>query len=249
MQNFKINIKYKKMEENKLVVLSDKLSTVATKLNNSVMSVIGKEKIMGFEKAYLVSNAIAELKQLLTPEYMQPIMYLQGNKLGFKTDKDKDGGYKENEVKNCLIEAVLFGLQPTGNQFNIIAGNMYATKEGMGYLLSKISGLKYDIVPELPRINSASAAVVMNIEWSINNLSNSKKIDIPIKVNAYMGTDAILGKATRKARKWLYDTITGTEIPEGDVSDVTIIPIKTADEKKAELRKSNDAKQVNIDLP
>lgn len=237
------------MEENKLVVLSDKLSTVATKLNNSVMSVIGKEKIMGFEKAYLVSNAIAELKQLLTPEYMQPIMYLQGNKLGFKTDKDKDGGYKENEVKNCLIEAVLFGLQPTGNQFNIIAGNMYATKEGMGYLLSKISGLKYDIVPELPRINSASAAVVMNIEWSINNLSNSKKIDIPIKVNAYMGTDAILGKATRKARKWLYDTITGTEIPEGDVSDVTIIPIKTADEKKAELRKSNDAKQVNIDLP
>lgn len=236
--------------KNQIAVLSEKISTVAIKLNQSVLSVIGQEKIMGFEKAYLVSNAIAELKTLLTPEYMTPIMNLQGNKLGFKTDKDTSGGYSEAIVKNCLIEAVLFGLQPTGNQFNIIAGNMYATKEGMGYLLSKIPGLRYDIVPELPRINAQSAAVVMNIEWSINGSRNSKKIDIPIKVNSYMGTDAILGKATRKARKWLYDTITGTEIPEGDVTDAIIIE-KTGEEKKKELKdkqenNSNEAPKLNL---
>jgi hypothetical protein len=234
--------------ENQLVKLSDKLSEVATKLNQSVMNVVGQDKIIGFEKAYLVSNAIAELKSLLVPEYMKPIMNLQGNKLGFKTDKDASGGYKEEAVKNCLIEAVLFGLQPTGNQFNIIAGNMYATKEGMGYLLSKIPGLKYDIIPELPRINSQSAAVVMNIEWAISNVRNSKKIDIPIKVNQYMGADAILGKATRKARKWLYDTITGTEIPEGDISDTIIITQKTGDDKKASLR-SKPGEQAKIEMP
>ncbi len=213
-------------KENQLMVLPEKILQVATKLNNSVLSVIGRDKIVGFEKAYLVSNAIAELKQLLTPEYMKPIMELQGNKLGFKTDKDSGGGYDEKAVKNCLIEAVLFGLQPTGNQFNIIAGNMYATKEGMGYLLSKIQGLRYDIVPELPRINAQSGAVIMNIEWTLNGVTNSKKIDIPIKVNNYMGADAVLGKATRKARKWLYDTITGSEIPEGDVSDNVTISLK-----------------------
>lgn len=225
------------MENNQLAAMSDKITSVATKLNQSVMSVIGQDKIIGFEKAYLVSNAIAELKDLLTPEYMKPIMNLQGNKLGFKTDKDSSNGYPEATVKNCLIEAVLFGLQPTGNQFNIISGNMYATKEGMGYLLSKIPGLKYDIIPELPRINANSAAVAMNIEWTIAGNRNSKKIDIPIKVNQYMGADAVLGKATRKARKWLYDTITGTEIPEGDVSDSVTIQ-STGEEKKANLKAS-----------
>jgi len=199
----------------------------------------------------MVSNAISELKELLIPEYMKPIMNLQGNKLGFKTDKDASGGYNEGVVKNCLIEAVLFGLQPTGNQFNIIAGNMYATKEGMGYLLSKIPGLKYDIIPELPRINSQSAAVVMNIEWILGSIHNSKKIDIPIKVNQYMGADAILGKATRKARKWLYDTITGTEIPEGDISDTIIITQKTGDDKKKELKENlvSKGEQTSIDMP
>lgn len=200
-----------------IIVLPEKIANVAVRLNNSVMSVIGKESVIGFEKAYMVSSAITELKSLLTPEYMKPIMELQGNKLGFKTDKI----YDESVVKNCLIEAVLFGLQPCGNQFNIISGNMYATKEGCGYLLSKIPGLKYDIVAELPRINGQSSAVVMVITWSINGAAQeTKKIDIPIRVNERMGTDAIIGKATRKARKWLYDTITGSEIPEGDVSDV-----------------------------
>ena len=203
-------------ESKELIVLSEKFSVVAQKLNNSIMSVIGQDKVVGFEKAYLVSNAIAELKQLLTPEYMKPIMELQGNKLGFKSDKV----YGEDIVKNCLIEAVLFGLQPTGNQFNIIAGNMYATKEGCGYLLSKIPGLTYDIVPDLPRTKDSSAAIVMTIEWTLSGATKIKKIDIPIKVNNFMGTDAIIGKATRKARKWLYDTVTGTEIPEGDISDL-----------------------------
>lgn len=233
-------------KNNQLAVLSDKISTVATKLNQSVMNVLGQDKIMGFEKAYLVSNAIGELKELLTPEYMKPIMNLQGNKLGFKTDKDKEQGYKEDVVKNCLIEAVLYGLQPTGNQFNIIAGNTYATKEGMGYLLSKIQGLRYEITPELPRINAQSAAVVMNIEWTLGGVHNSKKVDIPIKLNQYMGADAVLGKATRKARKWLYDTITGNEIPEGDVSDLVIIA-KSGDEKKKELKAN--VEQKTIDLP
>jgi len=237
----------KNENSNELVVLSDKLAAIATNLNRSVMSVIGQDKVIGFEKAYIVSNAIAELKEMLTPEYMKPIMNLQGNKLGFKTDKDTSGGYPEAAVKNCLIEAVLFGLQPTGNQFNIIAGNMYATKEGVGYLLSKIPGLRYDIIPELPRIKDNSSAIVMNVEWTLNGHTNIKKLDIPVKVNNFMGTDAIIGKATRKARKWLYDTITGTEIPEGDISDtITIQPVDVKAKKEA-IR--NNSAQSEIPLP
>jgi hypothetical protein len=45
-------------------------------------------------------------------------------------------------------------------------------------------------------------------------------LDIPVKVNNGMGTDAVIGKASRKARHWLFCTLTGSEMPEGDVTDV-----------------------------
>ncbi len=208
---------------------------IIEKLNNSVFSVIGKDSLIGFEKAYQIASAAGELQALLTPEYMKPIMNLQGNRLGFKTDKDiaqgggKGTGYPESTVKNCLIEAVLTGVQPFGNQFNIIAGNCYITKEGFGYLLARFPGLTYKIIPQLPRIdsNKGSAAIVMEIEYSLNGVSKKESIDFPIKVNAYMGADAVIGKATRKARAWLYNTINGTEIADGDIQDVDATVVGT----------------------
>jgi hypothetical protein len=198
---------------------------LAKELNHSVFSVLDAEGLKGFEKAYLIANAAGELKRLLTPEYMKPIMDLQGNRLGFKTDKDNANGYDMATVKNCLIEAVLTGVQPFGNQFNIIAGNCYITKEGFGYLLSKYPGLSYEIIPMLPRINTekTSAAVVMKIKWSLGGGSKEREIDIPVKMNSFMGTDAAIGKATRKARAWLFNTITGSEIGDGDATDADVI--------------------------
>src|SRR5699024_8865903 len=76
----------------------------------------------GFQKAQVLSKSIGTIKQLLTKDFMEPVMEMQGNKLGFKTDKDTKGGYPMPIVRNCLIEAVLSGVQPVGNQFNIIAG-------------------------------------------------------------------------------------------------------------------------------
>lgn len=201
---------------------------VAKELNENVIAVIGSENIKGFQKAFLIASATGRLKTLLTPDYMRPIMDLQGNRLGFKTDRDvingqPANGYPEAIVKNCLIEAVLTGVQPFGNQFNIIAGNMYITKEGFGYLLANYPGLYYEITFDLPRINQekTSAAVVANIEWKIGaNEKKTKKLDLPVKMNQYMGADAVLGKAQRKARAWLYNTITGSEIGDGDATDI-----------------------------
>ncbi|MEZ2446097.1 hypothetical protein AB6805_30490 [Chitinophaga sp. RCC_12] len=207
--------------------MSNKQLEVAKLLNSSVLQVLTSEELLGFEKAYMIASAVQELKTLLTPEYMKPIMALQGNKLGFKTDKDKDGGYPEEVVKNCLIEAVLLGVQPFGNQFNIIAGNSYITKEGFGYLLSNLNGLSYKIIPQLPRVGEKSAAVVMKIQWTYGGQSNEQDIDFPIKVNSFMGTDGVIGKATRKARAWLFYTVTGSEISDGDVRDIDAKVVST----------------------
>lgn len=201
--------------------MEQKLEVFGKKLNESVFKVITAEKLEGFEKAFLIATAAGELKQMLTTDYMKPIMDLQNNRLGFKTDK-AEGGYPESVVKNCLIEAVLTGVQPFGNQFNIIAGNCYITKEGFGHLLGNVKGLDYSIVPSLPRINAdaTSAAIVMNVEWTINGVTSTKQLDIPVKMNKFMGTDAVIGKATRKARAWLYNRISDVEIADGDVTDV-----------------------------
>lgn len=227
------------------------VDSVIQKLQDSVQSVIVADQLQGFERAYLVATAAGELKRLLDDKYMKPIMDLQGNRLGFKTDKDTTGGYPQETVKNCLIEAVLMGVQPCGNQFNIIASNCYLTKEGVGYLLKKLPGLSYDLVPGLPRINAdkTSAAVVMKLTWTINHITKEKDIEIPVKMNSMMGTDAVIGKATRKARKWLYDTITGSDIPEGDIYDNDIpLIVDAVGDKKAELKANNSA-QATIEMP
>lgn len=198
---------------------------IIKQLNETVISVISTKGMEGFERAYLIAEATTKLKAALNPEYMRPIMDLQGNRLGFKTDKDSEGGYGESVVKNCLIEAVLTGVQPFGNQFNIIAGNCYITKEGFGHLLANFPGLEYEIIPSLPRISitneKQSAAVVMKITWKLGGgEAKTRDIDFAIRMNKMMGTDAVIGKATRKARAWLFWTISGIEVGEGDATEV-----------------------------
>jgi hypothetical protein len=221
--------------ETQITQLPAKIAAIATRLDKSVAMVIGAKNLAMFEKAYLVAQATKELQDALTPEYMAPIMALQGSKLGFRTDKDSSGGYPEAVVKQCLIEAVLSGFQPVGNHFNIIAGNMYGTKEGFGYALKNIEGLKWKVVPDLPRIKDQSAAAKMRVEWEYNAPKQTEEIDFAIRVNASMGADAVIGKATRKARAWLYSTVTGSEVGEGDVSDTIPTTAKPVEiDKEAE---------------
>ncbi len=196
------------------------INKVALKLDESVSTAIGDTELKGFEKAFAVAGAIKDLKSTLSKEIMSPIMDLQGSSLGFKTDKDREGGYKENVVKDCLIEAVLRGVQPFGNHFNIIAGNCYLTKEGFGYLLDNAPGLKWRISPQLPRIHGEKAAVVMDISWSINEAGSKHSLEVAVRVNKGMGTDAVIGKATRKARAWLFNNLSDMEVSDGDTVDV-----------------------------
>lgn len=211
-------------------------TNVAVLLNEKVNNALASNKKELFVKAFEMAEAVTELKMMLSPEVMKPIMALQGNKLGFKTDKDKDGGYPMEVVQTCIIEATLSGLQVVGNQFNIIGGNMYGTKEGFGFLLKNIVGLHYEIIFDLPRINpdKTGAAVVAHVSWTMEGKANKRKLDLPIKMNQYMGADGVLGKAERKARRWLYSLLTGTEIGEGDVQDVphTVVSNEVAPAKE-----------------
>lgn len=204
--------------ENKIEIAPNLQIAVAEidKIKNQVLI----SSVSSFESVIVRSSAIVSLRSIITDEIMQAhIMPLMGSRLGFKTDKDKNGGYPVSVVKDCLIEAVLSGVNSVGNQFNIIAGNMYITKEGFTYLLKGLVGLSYSIT--YPKIQIAANKVTADAEcyvrWSLNGIDYEETLKFTIKAGAYASEDAIMGKAERKTKHWLYNTLTGSELPEGEI--------------------------------
>lgn len=171
-----------------------------------------------FKKMFAISGAIAELKNLLTPVVMKQVMELQNTSLGFKTDNK--AGYSLDIVKNCLIEATLKGVYPVGNEFNIIASQCYITKEGFYHKLRDIPNFTWVETPNIPKMAGEKGAIIsIELEWINNKKEFNKTLELAIRVNSMMGTDAIIGKAIRKARAWLYTTVTGQDVGDGDVDD------------------------------
>ena len=68
-------------------------------------------------------------------------------------------------------------------------------------------------------------------------LQKKHGIVFPIKSNEYTSYDALIGKAERKAKRWLYNTIKGTDISDGDVNELPIIEAEIIiDERLNELK-------------
>lgn len=181
----------------------------------------------GFEKAITIAGAIDSLRGALTDDVMKTVMKLQGSSLGFRTDKDSEKGYPVQVVRDCLIEAVLRGVQPVGNQFNIIAGRCYVTKEGFSFLLKNLPGFTdFRPIYGVPKSLNGGAIVPCEASWKWQGKQDRIECEIPIKVNAGMGSDAILGKASRKLMARVYAQVTGSEMTDGDAGEVEIVDVQ-----------------------
>lgn len=196
-----------------------------------------------FTRAFAVANAVGQLRALLTPEVMTPIMALQNSALGFLTD-NKGGTYPVNVVKECLIDAVLSGVSPVGNEFNIIKGKCYITKNGMKHKLRDIDGLLFSVTPCIPKVSGEKGAVVVvSVDWTYGGKTEHKDLEFAVKVNEGMGADAINGKATRKAYAWLYEHITGMNANDGETGeDTPIIDAKVVSPLESEDPHVEDVK-------
>lgn len=213
---------------NELSTIPQNQLVVAETINQQVMAVLS-DKSQNFTNAFAMANAISVIKEVLTPEVMQPILSLAGSKLGFRTDRDKPSKgqmpqpYPLETVKDCLIDAVLLGINPTGNQFNIIAGNMYVTKEGFTFLLKKVNGLKYSIIYKNVQFsqNKETALVTCQINYRVGEEKEIiQNLEFTVKAGSYATADSCIGKAERKAKCWLYNHIEGTDLTDGDAQDV-----------------------------
>lgn len=187
-----------------------------------------------FARDLKLASAISQMRQVLSPEIMQPIMDLMNSDLGFKTDRDparpvwnkekkaydRPIPYAVETVRECFIAAALRGLRPVGNEWNIISSQCYATKNGLKARLDHhpdLTNLKVNF--GVPQMRESGAIVKVSATWNKGGVPDKIEAEIPVRINAQMGADAVLGKAERKIYKRILDRLTGTSMPEGDASE------------------------------
>lgn len=196
-----------------------------------------------FEKTFLMSKAIVALRRAITDEVMQHILALQGSPNGFKTDKDRDGGYPAIVVKECLITSLLNGFYPVGNEWNIIAGQFYATKNGWIRKLEEVPGISdINCSPGRIVVQDGQTLVRVALSWRLNGIAN-QLVDhegkagqvFTVQTLGKPSPDNILGKATAKAYHAAYRKATGSyrtledapDVLEGKVLETKILPAPT----------------------
>lgn len=162
---------------------------------------------------------------------------MQNNPMYFKADQK----YPAAVVAECVTQACMLGLDIVGNQFNIIQGRFYLTKEGLDKLLCDM-GIPHAVVchpyrqgesikggvdrngRQMADINMVIIPVTLS--WMEGGQDFTQELEFQVRMNANTTPDNVNGKATRKAYKWLYDKISSQSgrasmfrVDDGDASD------------------------------
>ena len=204
--------------------------------------------INNFEAAFEAVVTVNQLRNILTDDVMKAVfMPLMNTKIGFLTDRSgkpsKNGQtypvYSIAVVRDALIDAISFGLQPTGNQFNIIAERMYPTKEGYTMKLKQL-GVKYITEIGIDKSTNANfAEIPCKISYEFQGEKNSFTILATVRKDSYSSHDQLRGKAERKAKKQLFEYITGCDLGDADEESSTVngiaIDITEAEKNKTKL--------------
>lgn len=190
-----------------------------------------------FTRAIAYGMAVANLREALDEKVMKALLKLKNSKLGFRTDETMNQPYPMQLVRDCIIDAATLGLQCVGNQFNIIGGNMYVTKEGFTFLLRQLSqqgvlrDMKFIYHPaEISESSTMGTArngeqyqkveregrVMVEVSCVYQGKAINERLEFVIRVNKGMSQDAVLGKAERKAKAWLYNFLTDQAISDGE---------------------------------
>lgn len=175
-----------------------------------------------------LAQGIEELRNLFSrPEIQARVQALQDTALGFRTDKDPNvlnrktnqpnKPYPYEVVKDAVIEALLRGLQLVGNQFNIIAGRFYCTKEGFESLIrSQPAVTNFKLKIGVPQAKNGGVVVQCSATWKQGGETADLEAEIPVKSNDSSTADQLIGKATRKFLSRCYQQMTGNTMPDGE---------------------------------
>lgn len=234
-------------QTNALALLKDKSIAVINK-NRSLAEQVNKISLLvrdletgldNYENDLIYAAVLKELRESITPDQIELLSSLQNTGLGFKTDKPSTG-YDPSTLKNIFVEAISIGVRIRGNEFNILAGNLYVTKTGLIRLVDDcLEKNNYKVFGrDNPKIELTSTGnykftydgVVKNAAGEVVvDYSGPYKKEILVKGKVGrgdkqydIGHDAAQGKAQRKFENYLYSKLNRRKnlLPEGSVEDV-----------------------------
>ena len=213
------------MSDTKIAV-REKVNAEAAKLDTVVQSSMLAIQDAGtshFAKALAVGRAYLDITAELTSQ-MKFVAALAGQANGFKTDKQ----YDEGTIKKCAIDALIAGVHLTGNQFNIIGGNMYIAQSGWKYKLQSLPGFSFIDVPRFSAPKAAQGHVEVDCEQSYvygGAEIQTFKFTAFVRTNGGSNIDNNLGKAKAKLWHALFEKLTGEVLPGDDVEDGERVPL------------------------
>jgi hypothetical protein len=177
-------------------------------------------------RTVILAQAAQMLRERLTPAIMNDFRALMNTPLGFKTDRPPGNPsgktYDDATIKDNLIQALVRGLRPTGNEFNIIAGNLYITKDGYRRLLRECPGmtnLHVDI--GTPKAHGEGAIVPCKAKWLMHGQPQTMDCtgEFSIAVKG-VGVDLLHGKAESKMLRRIFQRIAGSDLAGPDEDEV-----------------------------
>lgn len=226
-----------------VAITDEQMDHIEGILSTCTLDVLGSQGTLA--RTMQLAAGVAALREAITPEMMSQVMALMNTSVGFRTDRDPSqydkGGkpftpYSVAVVKECFIDSLIRGAFSVGNEWNIIASRTYFTKEFFQRKVREFPELTdLKLCPGVPTLIGDKGALVPYVAtWRVEGVESSlervnRKLPdgtfrderIPVRVNAGMGVDAILGKATRKMLASIYARLTGSDqTPDGEIGDV-----------------------------
>ena len=202
------------------------------------------------------ANARIQLEEVFNhPEIKKLLVNLQNSEIGFLTDESQNG-YHYDIIKRCATDALLHGVNIDGNEFCIIKGRCYLAKNGMTHKLNNLikCGIlqSYVCTPLIPEFKGKDAISKVRIEWMEGDgKTKAKNLEFMVKSYGNNDADYVNGKGERRAKKWLFETLTGRSVPDGETTDAINVTSPGSDEtipRKSNLEKSMEQKPA-IDIP
>jgi hypothetical protein len=193
-------------------------------------------------KPIVMAQAFAALRPLLTDECLTAVSALQNTPVGFKTDRPE--GYSKEVLREIALVAMAEQASFVGNQFNIIKGNYYDTKEGWQAKLARLGATQVDPTPgapedvtEGPRNQHGNCNIAAKFAASASCMLHGKRyevravndgqIDGRIEVSAYGkdikdAIDGLKGKVSARILHKLHDVV--KDIQPSEVAQVMDVP-------------------------
>lgn len=219
------------LTENTALTNIDENALVAMDQAIESCSLAALQSLSPVRRTLVLARGMQTLRRHMTGQVMDDIRGLANTRLGFLTDRppgatDKHGKtlkpYSDDVLRDCIIDGMLRGASPIGNEINVIAGSCYLTRQYFERTLATwpgLSGLR--IVEGVPAtsVSSGGALVPMRASWSLYGACDEIVCDktadgdyrIPVRINAGMGADAILGKGKRKLLAKVVARLSGSQ--------------------------------------